>query len=156
MLWFIFWVRKVTFHSVCMCIIVILLYCFVPPVFTLNLNELWTNTSSRNYTDEKEKKRHFIWVCMFCFHESCLLRTILLCLQLEMGLTFYLVIRAMWRSSRLQSRGSTIPSFLSYQTLSIGLTLVDEPMPFILQPWMHLNPANLLKDQSIPFYSDHL
>ena len=155
MLWFIFWVRKVTFHSVCMYVHVILLHCFPSLVFIFNLNELWTNTFSRNYTVEKKKERHFIWACTFCFHESCLLRTILLCLQLGMGLTCYVVIRAMWRSSRLQSKGSTIPSFLSYQTLSIGMTLGDEHMPFILQPWMHLKPANLLKDQSIPF-SDHL
>ena len=113
MLWFIFWVRKVTFHSVCMYVHVILLHCFPSLVFILNLNDRWTNTFSRNFTDEKKKERHFIWVCMFCFHESCLLRTILLCLQLEMGLTFYVVIQAMWRSSRLQSKGSTIPSFLS-------------------------------------------
>ena len=155
MLWFMFWVRKVTFHSVCMCIIVILLYCFAPPVFTLNLNELWTNTSSKLYWWEREKKAFYLSLHVL-FSWKLLIEDNTLCLQLEMGLTFYLVIRAMWRSSCLQSRGSKIPSFLSYQMLSIGLTLVDEPMPFILQPWMHLNPANLLKDQSIPFYIDHL
>ena len=70
MLWFIFWVRKVTFHSVCMYVHVILLHCFPSLVFMFNLNKLWTNTFSRNYIVEKKKERHFIWVCMFCFHES--------------------------------------------------------------------------------------
>ena len=70
MLWFIFWVRKVTFHSVCMYVHVILLHCFPSLVFMFNLNKLWTNTFNRNYIVEKKKERHFIWVCMFYFHES--------------------------------------------------------------------------------------
>ena len=52
MLWLIFWVGKVTFHSVCMYVHVILLHCFPSLVFTFNLNELWTNTFSRNYAVE--------------------------------------------------------------------------------------------------------
>ena len=70
MLWFIFWVRKVTFHSVCMYVHVILLHCFPSLVFMFNLNKLWTDTFIRNYIVEKKEERHFIWVCMFCFHES--------------------------------------------------------------------------------------
>ena len=128
-----FWVRKVTFHSVCMYVHVILLHCFPSLVFILNLNKLWTNTSSRHYTDEKKKERLFIWVCTFCFHESAYWGQYFYVSNCT-GLTFYVVIRAMWRSSHLQGKGSTIPSFLSYQMLSIGLTLGDEAVAFIYGP----------------------
>ena len=154
MLWFIFWVRKVTFHSVCMYVHVILLHCFPSLVFIFNLNKLWTNTFSRNYIVEKKKERHFIWVCMFCFHESA-----------YWGQYFYV---SNWRRdwhftwSSEPCEGLAICRVRQYNTfisqssdLSIGLTLGDEPIPYILQPWMHLNPTNLLGDQSIPF-SDHL
>ena len=92
------------------------------------------------YWWKKKKRKAFYLSLHVLFSRKCLLRTILLRLQLETGLTFYMVIRAMWRSGRLQGKGSTVHSFLSYQTLSIGLTLGDEPMPYILQPWMHLTP----------------
>ena len=62
-----FWVRKVTFHSVCMYVHVILLHCFPSLVFILNLNKLWTNTSSRHYTDEKKKERLLFEFARFVF-----------------------------------------------------------------------------------------
>ena len=150
MLWFIFWVRKVTFHSVWIDVHIILLHCFPSLVFIFNLNKLWTNTFSRNYTVEKKKERHFIWVCMFCFHESA-----------YWGQYFYV---SNWRQdwhftwSSEPCEGLAVCRVRQYNTfisqssdLSIGLTLGDEPIPDILQPWMHLNPKNLLGDQSIPF-----
>ena len=139
MLWFIFWVRKVTFHSVCMYVHVILLHCFPSLVFMFNLNKLWTNTFSRNYTVEKKKERHFIWVCMFCFHESA-----------YWGQYFYVSNcrqdwHFTWSSEPCEGlavcRARQYNTFISQSSdLSIGLPLGDEPMPYILQPWMHLTP----------------
>ena len=154
MLWFIFWVRKVTFHSVCMYVHVILLHCFPSLVFMFNLNKLWTDTFIRNYIVEKKEERHFIWVCMFCFHESA-----------YWGQYFYVSNwrqdwHFTWSSEPCEvlavCRVRQYNTFISQSSdLSIGLTLGDEPMPYILQPSMHLNPKNLLGDQSIPF-GDHL
>lgn len=154
MLWFIFWVRKVTCHSVCMYVHVILLHCFPSLVFMFNLNKLWTDTLSRNYIVEKKKERHFIWVCMFCFHESAYWGQYLYVSNWRRDWHFT------WSSEPCEGlaicRVRQYNTFISQSSdLSIGLTLGDEPMPYILQPWMHLNPKNLLGDQNIPF-GDHL
>ena len=65
------------------------------------------------YWWKKERKAFYLSLHVL-FSRKCLLRTILLRLQLETGLTFYMVIRAMWRSSRLQGKGSTYSAFISH------------------------------------------
>ena len=55
---------------------------------------------------------HFIWVSRYLAWKYWL-GTLFLRLQLETGQPFYVVIRAMWRISRLQCKGSTFISQLS-------------------------------------------
>ena len=70
----------------------------------------------------RSQKMHVIWVSRYVARKYWL-RTLLLRLQLETGLPFYVVIRAIRRS-----RAKVVPSFLSYfQTLSIGPAPGIEP-----------------------------
>ena len=64
------------------------------------------------YWWKKKKRKAFYLSLHVLFSRKCLLRTILLRLQLETGLTFYMVIRAMWSSSRLQGKAVQYLHFL--------------------------------------------
>ena len=68
-----------------------------------------------------QKKALYLSVKVFLKHEKYYLGKLFLCLQLETGPPFYVVIGATQRSSGLQCKGSALNSFHSYfKTLSIG------------------------------------